>query len=907
MPENTAVPASGFELQAGAREDAPLDTETRLRRAELFLQLPGQIDYSQPLDSVLSVLCEAIVTRSPAAAAGIAMLEHDSLETVALGACNLPPEYLEGMKRARIESRHGDALRTRSADGGSWVLRNARDYMLAEPDYAHMREIIPALPFDTIVATPIATRPGAMGFVYLYYAGEAGLDSETIDFARALAEFARPIIDNALLFSQAERRRTELEALSRADIALHRSLELEDVYQAMIDLAVELFGADRSLFLTFDEQDEFHACVTRGVPEEHLAGLQPIYRRMRREDFAEHPPEVRMVENVDEANLAPGVRNFTTSRSVVDIPVFVEGEFFGIFVLGYHQQRRFTADDRRLFDTLAARAGLALHNALLLKESRRRTTELEAFRRADDALHASLRLDDVVEAMVELASHLLNADSSLLATFTPNGHLGVVASKGLPARIMEAVNATYKNFDHAYFDSLGKPSPIVIVEDLRQSKFVDQRLHSASLGSTAEIPVVVDGEVWGVFSVGWRRRRVFSAGERAMLESFGSHASLAIQNALIFEASLRRAKELEALAAADEALHRSLQIDDVQEAMVDLALQMLGASSSLVVTWDEHDRLAVGRYRGIPDALRDLINARYQQLGREYFAQRRRGAAPSFVAEVQGHPQLTGFDPRVRGSVAEIPIYVGGEPWGFFAVGWRDKRPFSAEDRQLLETFANRATLAIQNAVLFERAQLSASMEERQRIARDLHDSVSQALYGIGLGARTLKRRMTDETPHTMSDPVDYILNLAEGGLAETRALIFELMPDSLRTDGLVSALQRQAAAVQARHNIQVAAILCDEPDLPLRTKEALYRIAQESLSNMARHAQAQEASVRFEANGAGYRLAIEDNGRGFDTGGEFPGHLGLRSMQERAAKVGAACRIESTPGEGTRVTVDVV
>jgi signal transduction histidine kinase len=200
---------------------------------------------------------------------------------------------------------------------------------------------------------------------------------------------------------------------------------------------------------------------------------------------------------------------------------------------------------------------------------------------------------------------------------------------------------------------------------------------------------------------------------------------------------------------------------------------------------------------------------------------------------------------------------------------------------------------------LSKQAQELAALEERQRLARELHDSVSQALYGITLGTHTA-RTLLERDPSRVAEPLDYVLSQAEAALTEMRALIFELRPESLETEGLVAALSRQAVALRARHEIVVSTELCDEPDLPLKVKEELYRVAQEALHNTVKHARANRVNLRMYLDTKGVLLEVCDDGVGFDTTRSFPGHLGLHSMRERIARLGGTLQIESTPKQGT-------
>jgi signal transduction histidine kinase len=252
-----------------------------------------------------------------------------------------------------------------------------------------------------------------------------------------------------------------------------------------------------------------------------------------------------------------------------------------------------------------------------------------------------------------------------------------------------------------------------------------------------------------------------------------------------------------------------------------------------------------------------------------------------------------------------VPLLLRERVVGVLAVDHRDPEVYTGHHAEMALAFASQAAIAIENAQLFEATQQKAALEERQRLARELHDSVSQALFGIGLGARTA-RTVIENDPARAIAPLDYVLSLAEAGLAEMRALIFELRPEALQEEGIIAALEKQAAALRARYGIEVVASLGEIGGVPLETEEALYRIAQEAMHNTVKHARATRVDLTLSRDFARILLEIVDNGRGFDTSGNFPGHLGLQTMRERAERLGGTFALTSAPGQGSRITVSV-
>jgi signal transduction histidine kinase len=199
----------------------------------------------------------------------------------------------------------------------------------------------------------------------------------------------------------------------------------------------------------------------------------------------------------------------------------------------------------------------------------------------------------------------------------------------------------------------------------------------------------------------------------------------------------------------------------------------------------------------------------------------------------------------------------------------------------------------------------SARSDERQRLARELHDSALQALYGISISAQAA-RRTAGGIPESerLIEALDYIVDQSEAALVELRSLIFGLRPESVAEEGLVAGLRRLTAAVAARHKLHVELVAETEPEIDLSAKEALYRIAQESLQNVVKHALAHVVRLHLVSEGDKVDLVIDDDGIGFDSDADHPGHLGLRGMKQRASAQNLELTVHSRPGAGVEVRV---
>lgn len=251
-----------------------------------------------------------------------------------------------------------------------------------------------------------------------------------------------------------------------------------------------------------------------------------------------------------------------------------------------------------------------------------------------------------------------------------------------------------------------------------------------------------------------------------------------------------------------------------------------------------------------------------------------------------------------------VPLAVKNRIVGGIGIAHAERNFFTPHHADLAMTIANQAAITLVNAELYEHAQALAALQERQRLAQDLHDAVNQSLFSAGLIAEVLPR-LWDREPEEARRSLEDLRRLTRGAMAEMRALLAELQPSTLTDTELGDLLLLLANAFSGRTNIPVDVMVSGERNLPSETQVALYRICQEALNNIAKHAKASQVEIDMRLTPKGLEMHIRDNGCGFDTSKSTPsGHYGLKMIRERAEAVGAVLTISSQLGSGTEITI---
>jgi signal transduction histidine kinase len=277
------------------------------------------------------------------------------------------------------------------------------------------------------------------------------------------------------------------------------------------------------------------------------------------------------------------------------------------------------------------------------------------------------------------------------------------------------------------------------------------------------------------------------------------------------------------------------------------------------------------------------------------------------IPDVSLEPRYVWMQGSQTRSELTVPISVKGNIIGVLDIQSDQLNTFDKNDLELMRSLANQAGVAIENARLYEQAKQVAVLEERQRLARDLHDSVTQTLYGMSLYAQAAVGQLALGNLEQVAENLRQIQDTSQEVLAEMRLLIYELRPPVLEHEGLDVALQARLSAVEGRAGLKTTLKSDLAGRLPAAIEEGLYRIAQEALNNVLKHAHACTITVSLSQGDKLVTMEIADDGIGFEPERvKGQGGLGLPAMQERAAALGGRLAVSSKPGAGARVIMEV-
>ena len=702
------------------------------------------------------------------------------------------------------------------------------------------------------------------------------------------------------------------------DEGIQRALEMLGKFAAVDRAYVFQFSKDEK---TFSNTHEW--CAEGIQPQRDLLQNLPVEmlawsnRRLLRGELIFGP---RLADLPDEAAAEKELFSRQGVRSFITVPMTFQNRVLGF--LGFDTVRTEKDWNERSI-TLLKISGEILVNAL---EHKRSQADLQANQR-DLEQRVEERTAELERRRVVAASAVMirEADQQQKMVRT-------IASSNLPAGMdVIAVTPLYMSeSDRALFNH----QPVVDSDlTLSMGRMLSDRKLSAQLDdltragfqatlahfrSQVKVPLFTREGIFGSLTFLFDKVHNFSAEDISLATSFGDQASLAIENARLYLAEQNRRHEADRRRQVAEQLREMLTILNSQRPLSEVLDKIVGLAEQLL----HADAVAIFRLRA-DEPLLEIHSARNlsEDYQREVTIPVGKGAAgravetrspvvvedaESFFHEVveenigeERRKNILWASDRYK-SLLAVPM-VGAGLQGAISLYYKQPHQFSDEEVALAASFADQAALAVETARLREQAGLTAAAAERNRLARDLHDAVTQTLFSASLIAEVLPR-LLESKPDEALRRLDELRLLTRGALAEMRTLLLELRPSSLVEADLGELLRQLSEAFTGRSRIPVVIKLNRPVQLPADVQVAFYRISQEALNNISKHAQASKVTIRVTAGPRAITLAVKDNGRGFDPQKVTAEHFGLKIMRERAESIGAQFQITTAPGTGAQI-----
>ena len=742
-----------------------------------------------------------------------------------------------------------------------------------------------------------------------------------LELMQAIAHQAGIAIENARLFSQIERRAEQFRVLTEVSQHIISLASVDELLNRIAQLVKDAFGYVH-VGIGLVTGDRVISKAEVGAFEEAYRKSsiplgEGIWGRVAKEGIPLMSDKVS-VETNHKYMHDVGI------HSHLCVPLKIKDKVIGVMSAASDHAEAFDQSDENILQTLANQVSVAIENALLFAETQRlleeteeRNTELSIINSLQLGLASKLDMKGIYELAGEKLRRIFSANGIVIYSYDHDRRLVIdeyAYEKGkryeIPPQKMTPLH-----------DRIIRTGGTICIQENAKG-FFEENKHTMPAGemprSCIIVPFKTQGRVAGMIGLeDIDREFAFSESDVRLTETLSNSMVVALESARLFAETQRllketeqRATQLAIISSVQQELATKLDTQSIYELIGDTFRTIFDAQVVMISAYDPQTNTVEHRYaieRGErvhsagpcpPGGFRSqIIQTRQPFLLNTHVAEE---------AARLGQPTLPGtITPK---SWLGVPILDGNQVTGILSVqNVYHENAFTDADVGLLQTFAASMSIALENARLYEQARQLAILEERQRLGRELHDSVTQSLYGISLYAQAATGRIGAGQIDQAVQHLDDIQNTAQESLADMRLLIYELRPPILDKEGLVSALQNRLSSVENRANIKSSIQSNLTSRLPPAVEEGLYQIAREALNNIIKHAHARNVLIRIQQEPRSMLMEVSDDGIGFDPENACrEGCLGLVNMQERARSQGWQLGIESSPGNGTRIRVEV-
>ncbi len=889
------------------------------------------------LSETLHTLVGIIEEQRPGMQALVLLLDPDGLHLHIGAAASLPQDYLQSIEGLEIGPLVG-SCGTAAYSGKRVIVED----IAKDPRWEGLRDLALKHGLGACWSEPVFNSQGkVIGTFAMYYRNRRAPMEADLQMIETGAHLAGVAIEHKLaldelkqayqtLEQRVEERTRQLSTLLDLSHDLASTIELQPQLGLILDQlksVVDYAGA--SIFKL--DGDMLTVVAYRGpIPQDQALAIRfPITRAGANERVILQRKTEIIPDVLGDSQLAVEFRKtagdelttkFGYLRSWLGAPLVVSDQVIGMLSLDHPEPNFYSETPHsKLAMAFANQVAAAIDNARLYGEARQRADEAQTLFAVQQAITSRLVPKSVLQMIANEARRLTNTSISSVYLLEEEELRVAVISGDVDPKLVGLYLPVDKSVSGL---ALRNARPYLILDAQSDPRVYNDVIRKAGAKSFLTVPLMSQHGPVGTITVANKGEGILGPEDERVLTMLASSAVVAMENAHLYSEEQERRKEAERRRLVAEGLRDILTIlnsnrplTETLEAIVSQAILLTGSDAGVIYRLDRKERsLAIEAHRNLPSSLVELRTySAFPGDGLEAMRERN----PYVIADTSEEREKF---PSDRRSVEEgsswfsvmreyylaylgIPLVIRDEIYGSLGLYYTERQEFQSEEIALAVAFADQAALAIENARLRRQAELAAVAAERSRLARDLHDAVTQTLFSASLIAEVLPR-LWDRNPEEARRRLEELRQLTRGALAEMRTLLLELRPAALIEADISELFRHLAEAFTSRARVPVEFTIDGDAELPADVKIALYRIAQEALNNIAKHADASRTSMNILCQPGSVCLIIQDDGSGFDLSSIPPEHLGLGIMKERTEQIGATLNVETNLGEGTQVEV---
>lgn len=795
------------------------------------------------------------------------------------------------------------------------------DRFIPEESYSFVLDSLEAMaarkPFFEREITSLTLEGKKLTVLYRWAIPAGQEDVYTPVIASIVDVTARKQIEDVLQ-SYSER----LRGLHELDLAINVKQSPEEISEVALGFVMQFVPAWGAEVWAYDEEGQTVSLLAATKVDEAEDGavhdpLQPSVSLLSEEmqdDMRNN--QAYVVDDLRALRYLPPVLMSLKKlgvRSFIQMPLLVRGESVGFLNIFDKEVNTYIPEFLGIVREISAPLSIALGNVQLLVAENTARNQAETLRRVAAQLNASLKLTPLLEQILEYLEDVIPYDSATI--FLENeGVLKVMAQRGLPEDVnYEYFEASSSRLGASPVFLEGKPH---IIYDTRVDRNWRVLTGLEYIRCWMGIPLQVKGKTIGVLTLDKSVARFYTETNQELAVAFANQAAVAIENARLYEQTRQYADDLEVrvdgrmrdlstLYEITAVANKHIELEKILDESLGILLNTLNSYAGTIYILDEEGNFCAKSQMGAPDILQPTIsphNSENNLLQRILDMD-----APLIVRDIATSPILATLTTSTDIlSYAGVALRVKDDVVGILSIVNKENTQFSMEDIALLASVADHFGVIVENGRLRQQNENVAVLHERERLARELHDSVSQSLYSLTLFAEASRDLLKIGNGEKLREYLDDIGTTAQQALKEMRLMLYELRSSTLGEEGLVNALRYRLEAVEGRSGMDANIEAQLDIDIPHELRRTLYLIAQEALNNTLKHAKATEVFVTLNMQGSNLIMTIEDNGQGFSSRSTHIGGLGMNTMRERIEDAGGNFLIRSLPGVGTKIEISI-